>query len=104
MKTGIESPELAAAWQLSRRSLLKASVAIATAHTTGLAAAPLLEAEDLPQGRRPVNEIHDDLASTLLQVELQANRRTHALVIDSRATVLDAPREHLGMKRDEEGL
>lgn len=103
MKTGIESPEHASAWHLSRRSLLKAGVAIATAHSTGLAAAPRLEAEDLPQGRRPVSEIYDDLAPTLLQVELQVNGHTHALVIDSRTTVLDALREHLAMKGTKKG-
>ena len=50
-----------------------------------------------------MNEIRDDLAPTLLQVELQVNRRTHALVIDSRTTVLDALREHLGMKGTKKG-
>ena len=78
--------------QVSRRGVLGASASIALAPIAGpaLTAAPARAAENAG-GRQVVG------------VDLVINGRTHTLAIDSRTTLLDAVRTHLGMTGSKKG-
>ena len=82
-------------WKISRRGAVQTSVALATVHLAGCAAT-------LPSaaGAPPAAE---GSAPVMLPVRLQVNGASHSLVLDSRVTVLDALREHIGLKGSKKG-
>ncbi len=89
-----------AAWQVSRRGLVKAGAATAAVQAAGLVtAAPPAAPRAVPKG----NSVNDDPTPALLPIRLQVNGRVHALTVDSRTTVLDALRENLAMKGTKKG-
>ncbi len=88
-----------AAWPVSRRGLVQASAAWATGHVALMSASPLSAAPAAVAERGPAGT--SSLAS--VPVELNVNGRTHALTLDSRTSVLDALREHLGLKGTKKG-
>ena len=82
-------------WKLSRRSAVQTSVALATVHLAGCAATQPAGAGAPTAG--------EAAAPVMLPVRLQVNGASHSLVLDSRVTVLDALREHIGLKGSKKG-
>lgn len=89
-------------WKISRRNLLKVSAALATTATSGIAAERYVGQGAVSAGALAVQK-NDDQAPALMQVRLNVNSQIHDLTIDSRTTLLDALREHLGMKGAKKG-
>ena len=85
-------------WPVSRRRLVQASATLATAH-----AASLTHAQQPAPAAAPSVGVKPDAAPVLMKVQLQVNGKSHALTLDTRTTVLDALREHLGMKGSKKG-
>ena len=85
-------------WPVSRRRLVQASATLATAH-----AASLTHAQHPAPAAAPSVGVKPDAAPVLMKVQLQVNGKSHALTLDTRTTVLDALREHLGMKGSKKG-
>ncbi len=83
-----------ASWPVSRRGLVQAGAAWATGHVALLSAAPLAESVPTPwPAALPAQR----------QVDLNVNGRMHTLTLDIRTSVLDALREHLGLKGTKKG-
>ena len=80
----LHDPE--ATWRPNRRAVLGTGAALGAA-----AAAPAL-----PPGQA-------DPAPEILPVQLEINGQTHALQLDTRVTLLDALREHLGLTGSKKG-
>ena len=84
--------------QMSRRSVLKATVAMATVQATGLTMA---------LGSGTANAASNTRAEAkgpaMVRVRLQVNGGSYPLVVDTRTTLLDALRENLRMKGTKKG-
>ena len=85
-------------WPVSRRRLVQAGTALATAQ-----AANLSQAQQSPPAVAQSVGVKADVAPVLMKVQLQVNGKSHALTLDTRTTVLDALREHLAMKGSKKG-
>ena len=83
-------------WKISRRTVVQTSMALATAQLAGCAATQSLGSAAAP----PAPE---RTAPALLPVQLKVNGTVHALTLDSRTSVLDALREHIGLKGSKKG-
>ena len=82
---------------ISRRSMLKASAALASVPITNLAGAQSLDA-DTPRKSAAVT-----VAPDRIDMILQVNGRAYPLSVDARTSVLDALRENLGLKGTKKG-
>lgn len=102
MSTKKQSSKMVATWKISRRNVLKASAALATALTSRMTGADPLGVGGVSSSP-PAMRNTDDQAPTLMQVRLNVNSQVHDLTIDSRTTLLDALREHLDMKGTKKG-
>ena len=85
-------------WPVSRRRLVQAGTALATAQ-----AASLSHAQQPPPAVAQSVGVKADVAPVVMKVLLQVNGKSHALTLDTRTTVLDALREHLAMKGSKKG-
>ncbi len=83
---------------MSRRSVLKATAAMATAQVTGLTMTLGAGASTAATTARP-----SEPAPALMRVRLQVNGTAHALIVDTRTTLLDALRENLRLKGTKKG-
>lgn len=92
-----ESLDLPEFGYISRRSMLKATAAIATVPLAGPGGA------QSPDQRESNRSSEANPASNRIQVTLQVNGRAYPLRVDPRTTVLDALRESLGMKGTKKG-
>lgn len=94
MQPAAEEPASSVGWQASRRDFIAAALAGAIA----LAALPLSPAEaqdNTAQATTP--------SGAPLPVNLNVNGKTHKLNLDSRVTLLDALREHIGLTGSKKG-
>ncbi len=87
-------------WPATRRTVVKAGVATATATLAHSAAAQQLAALDAPAATRGGTA---DTAPSMMSVRLNVNDRSHAITVDTRTTLLDALREHLLLKGSKKG-
>ena len=94
--TGAMPAEHSEPWKISRRTAVQSSMALATAQLTGCAATQSPNASAAPAGP-------ERTAPALLPMQLNVNGTVHSLSLDSRTTVLDALREHLGLKGSKKG-
>lgn len=102
MRQDILSADDPAPRDRSRRQLVQAGAVLVVAHATGLAAAaPVVEAQ-APSGRSNAPVSGTD-GPSFMPIRLQVNARSYRLVVDTRTTVLDALREHIGMKGTKKG-
>lgn len=98
MNPSNESTQLRSGLPLSRRALVQAGAVWATAHTAiSTVAAPASGATAANPAERSASP------PPHVQVALTVNGRNHALTLDSRTTVLDALREHIGLKGTKKG-
>ncbi|CAN5687926.1 hypothetical protein BH11PSE8_BH11PSE8_34770 [soil metagenome] len=88
-------------WTATRRTVVKAGAATATAGLAHAAAAQELAALDAPASNRGGS--HGALAPSMAPVHLNVNGHSHAITVDTRTTLLDALREHLLLKGSKKG-
>ena len=88
-------------WPISRRRMVQVGATLATAPVAGLARSqqPAPVALAVP----PAVSGNAEPAPVMMKVQLQVNGKSHMLTLDTRTTVLDALREHLGMKGSKKG-
>lgn len=88
-------------WPISRRRMVQVGATLATAPVAGLARSqqPAPVALAVP----PAVSGNAEAAPVMMKVQLQVNGKSHMLTLDTRTTVLDALREHLGMKGSKKG-
>jgi xanthine dehydrogenase YagT iron-sulfur-binding subunit len=91
------SPEPPEFGHISRRSMLKASAALASVPMANLAGAQSLDAA------RPCKSAAVTAAPDRIDMILQVNGRAYPLSVDARTSVLDALRENLGLKGTKKG-
>lgn len=88
-------------WPISRRRMVQVGATLATAPVAGLARsqqpAPVALAAPLAVSGNA------EPAPVMMKVQLQVNGKSHMLTLDTRTTVLDALRQHLGMKGSKKG-
>ena len=95
-------PSCAPSSGISRRHALQsatlAGAALATSHVTSLAA-------DRPTSPNamPTDAALPDLAPQMMPVQLRINGKAHALILDTRTTLLDTLREHLDLGGTKKG-
>jgi xanthine dehydrogenase YagT iron-sulfur-binding subunit len=75
--------------EISRRSFLKAASIVSAATATGI---PALAAAN-----------HTDASGTTVELNLKVNGFSHALILDTRTSLLDALREHLDLTGSKKG-
>ena len=80
-------------WELSRRHFMQAATALGAGLSTGLATVA---------GAQTTQQIRASQA-VLQPVTLKINGETHSLNLDTRTSLLDALREHLGMTGSKKG-
>jgi xanthine dehydrogenase YagT iron-sulfur-binding subunit len=85
---------------MSRRTMVQASSALVGSGLAGISMAQ--------QGRAPAPaavsaSVVDDPAPVFMRVQLQVNGKRYPLNVDGRTTVLDALREHCGLKGSKKG-
>ena len=85
---------------MSRRTMVQASSALLSTGLAGLSMAQQSVAA-LPAGDTLMAP--DDPAPVFMRVQLQVNGKRYPLNIDGRTTVLDALREHCGLKGSKKG-
>jgi xanthine dehydrogenase YagT iron-sulfur-binding subunit len=94
---------------MSRRNMVQASAAIATAQMAGLGHAQQPgernqpDVPTAPPAPSAPPSAMPDPAPTSLPVTLKVNGKTYPLTLDSRTSVLDALREHLNFKGTKKG-
>ncbi len=88
-------------WPISRRRMVQVGATLATAPVASLARSqqPAPVALAAPQAVSG----NAEPAPVMMKVQLQVNGKSHMLTLDTRTTVLDALREHLGMKGSKKG-
>ena len=89
----------AAEWSVSRRAMVQAGAALASANAAGLASAQPGAGSAAP----PVATAAAAQPPPTMPVTLRVNGQAHALMLDTRTTVLDALREQLGLKGTKKG-
>jgi xanthine dehydrogenase YagT iron-sulfur-binding subunit len=102
MTPPIEPSDPAEPWQVSRRGMVQAGAALASAQLTGLSVAQPTASEAAPGAGTKPRPAEAERPSTM-PVNLRVNGQAHALTLDTRTTVLDALRENLGMKGTKKG-
>jgi xanthine dehydrogenase YagT iron-sulfur-binding subunit len=85
--------------RLSRRSVVQAGVALASVNMAGCGSAQRPGANVAA----PPEKVVDWPAPTTMSVSLRVNGQNHAMALDTRTTVLDALREHLGLTGTKKG-
>jgi xanthine dehydrogenase YagT iron-sulfur-binding subunit len=95
----ISSPEDVPGWWLSRRAVVQAGVALASINMAacGSPQRPSGNTAALPDA------VPNSPAPQMMAVALRVNGSDHALSLDTRTTVLDTLREHLGLKGTKKG-
>ena len=102
INSSIETREDAAAASMSRRTMVQASSALVGSGFAGLSVAQQRPAATAGAGASgPVAA--DDAAPVFMRVQLQVNGKRYPLNIDGRTSVLDALREHCGLKGSKKG-
>ena len=88
-------------WPVSRRRVVQVGATLATAQAANLARSQ--QAAPVATVAPPAIGVTVDPAPVMMKVQLQVNGKSHMLTLDTRTTVLDALREHLGMKGSKKG-
>ena len=87
---------------MSRRTMVQASSALVSLGFEGLSVAQQRTAAT-PGAAPSGSAAADDAAPVFMRVQLQVNGKRYPLNIDGRTTVLDALREHCGLKGSKKG-
>ena len=88
-------------WPISRRRMVQVGATLATAPVAGLARSQ--QPAPVALAAPPAVSGNAEPAPVMMKVQLQVNGKSHMLTLDTRTTVLDALREHLGMKGSKKG-
>ena len=96
----INSSEDSKAAKMSRRTMVQASSALVGSGFAGLSVAQQPTAAASVAGTPAAT---DDAAPVFMRVQLQVNGKRYPLNIDGRTSVLDALREHCGLKGSKKG-
>ena len=96
----INSSEDSKAAKMSRRTMVQASSALVGSGFAGLSVAQQRTAAASVAGTPAAT---DDAAPVFMRVQLQVNGKRYPLNIDGRTSVLDALREHCGLKGSKKG-
>ena len=85
--------------RMSRRTMVQASSALVSSGFAGLSMAQ----QGSAAAPGAVSAVVDDAAPVFMRVQLQVNGKRYPLNIDGRTSVLDALREHCGLKGSKKG-
>ncbi|CAN5196666.1 2Fe-2S iron-sulfur cluster-binding protein [soil metagenome] len=88
-------------WPTTRRTVVKAGAATATATLAHSAPAQQLAALDAPSASR--SSVGGADLPSMMSVRLNVNGHSHSIKVDTRTTLLDALREHLLLKGSKKG-
>ena len=88
-------------WPISRRRMVQVGATLATAPVASLARSQ--QPAPVALAAPPAVSGNAEPAPVMMKVQLQVNGKSHMLTLDTRTTVLDALREHLGMKGSKKG-
>ena len=97
----INSSNEGKATSMSRRTMVQASSALVSSGLAGLSMAQ--QRTVAAPGAGPASAAADEAAPVFMRVQLQVNGKRYPLNIDGRTTVLDALREHCGLKGSKKG-
>ena len=97
----INSSNEGKAASMSRRTMVQASSALVSSSFAGLSVAQQGSAATPVVGAPAA--VVDDTAPVFMRVQLEVNGKRYPLNIDGRTTVLDALREHCGLKGSKKG-
>ena len=98
----INSRDESKAASMSRRTVVQASSALVSSGFAGLSMAQQRTAATSGAGPS-ASAVVDDAAPVFMRVQLQVNGKRYPLNIDGRTSVLDALREHCGLKGSKKG-
>lgn len=83
---------------MSRRTMVQVTSAVAAGPIAGLASA-----QQASPPATPAAPPASDMAPVMVRIKLEVNGQTYPLNVDARTSVLDALREHVGLKGSKKG-
>ncbi len=83
---------------MSRRTMVQVTSAVAASPIAGLASA-----QQASPPATPAAPPASDMAPVMVRIKLEVNGQTYPLNVDARTSVLDALREHVGLKGSKKG-